>query len=133
MPEERTRNMLGCGSFCRHSYPNGISSTYACHQSEVVVPGQSCALDCTAFTAPAADINECKRLCVGRRCGAFVVLAGVAYFKERAAKHCRGHLLDHAHAQTFLCEDPCAVLLSFLCVSFQCNSEAPETPNQINL
>ena len=45
-----------------------------------------------AHTMDATDLDACKRVCVDRRIGAFVVVAGVAYFTECNAGLALAHL-----------------------------------------
>jgi len=59
-----------------------------------------------AHQMPASDLEACKRLCIDRSYGAFVVYRGTAYFRQQAAQQCRCNLtaapgsclyLSHAH------------------------------------
>ncbi len=72
--------------------------------SQVLHDGKDCFPNDHAHTMVATHLDACKRVCIDRGYGAFVVVAGVAHFKKEAAGNCRAGLVDRPDSQVYLCE-----------------------------
>eukprot|EP00747_Dinoflagellata_sp_TGD_P105295 gnl/TRDRNA2_/TRDRNA2_169504_c1_seq5.p1 gnl/TRDRNA2_/TRDRNA2_169504_c1~~gnl/TRDRNA2_/TRDRNA2_169504_c1_seq5.p1 ORF type:complete len:208 (+),score=22.96 gnl/TRDRNA2_/TRDRNA2_169504_c1_seq5:60-626(+) len=59
-----------------------------------VLPDKECFGGENAFEMPASNIDLCKRMCVLRGFGAFLVWSGTAYFRAQAGAECRANLMD---------------------------------------
>lgn len=68
-----------------------------------VMKDRSCFWGFSDFHIGASDLDECKRSCVARGCGCFVIWQEKAYFKSKDVETCRKNLIITPRATTYLC------------------------------